>query len=77
METGIGINWKPIRQLKVFIRIIGVDLSHSDFSQSVVDVHVIVNLLERDLDEFPLDSSVTKQTHEYALTCCSCSHLFS
>ena len=53
METDIGINWKPIRQLKVFIRIIGVDLSHSDFSQSVVYVYVIVDLLERDLNKLP------------------------
>jgi len=49
MEAGIGINWEPIGQLKVFISIVDINLSHGDFSQSIVDIDIVIDLFERNL----------------------------
>jgi len=49
MEAGIGVNWEPIGQLKVFISIVDIYLIHGNFSESIVDIDIIVDLFERNL----------------------------
>ena len=51
MEAGIGIDWEPIRQLKVFISIVDIYLSHGNFSKSTADIDIVIDLLERNLND--------------------------